>query len=151
MASSSPYRRDLLDRILSDYEAVSPDIDETDPGGMTPSELATYLARRKAEAVAVNARDAIVIGADQIAVLGDRVLGKPGTHQKAVEQLRFIRAMGAIDPLAAVGRLLPSGVTPLSGGGPSQGASTRTRCPARRRARASASTCICTPPGNVRL
>ena len=108
LASSSPYRRDLLDRILTEYEAVSPDLDESNPGGLTPAELATYLARKKAEAVAINAREGIVIGSDQIAVLGEQVLGKPGTHQKAIEQLlaasghsvEFLTAVCILDPVS---------------------------------------------------
>ena len=60
-------------------------------------------------------------------------------------------ATGAMDPLEMAGRLLPRGVTPVSGGGPSQGPSTRVSNPLRRSARASPSACICTPPGTVRL
>ncbi len=60
-------------------------------------------------------------------------------------------ASGAIDPLAAVGRLLPSGVTNDSGGGPSHGPSTRASWPWRRSSRASPSTCACTPPGIDKL
>lgn len=87
LASSSPYRRGLLDRFLDDYETVTPDVDESNDEGLSPAELATYLARKKAEAVATIAREALIIGADQLAVLDDRVVGKPGNHQKAVEQL----------------------------------------------------------------
>lgn len=108
LASSSPYRRELLDRILNNYEAVSPDVIEANTDGLAPAALATHLARKKAEAVAINARDGLVIGADQVAVLGDRVLGKPGTHQKAVEQLlaasghsvEFLTAACILDPVS---------------------------------------------------
>ena len=107
LASSSPYRRDLLDRFLDDYEAVDPEVDESNHEGLAPAELARQLARRKAEAIAVNARDGLVIGADQLAVLEDRVLGKPGTHSKAVEQLlaasgksvTFLTAVCILDPV----------------------------------------------------
>ena len=69
--------------------------------------LATYLARKKAEAVAINARQALIIGADQLAILDDQVLGKPGNHQKAVEQLlaasgkavTFLTAVCILDPI----------------------------------------------------
>ncbi|MEM8816985.1 MAG: Maf family protein [Pseudomonadota bacterium] len=106
LASSSPYRRDLLDRFLDDYEAISPGVDETNPDGLPPAELATQLARRKAEAVSASARDSLIIGADQLAVVDDTVLGKPGDHQKAVEQLlrasgktvRFLTAVCILDP-----------------------------------------------------
>ena len=87
LASASPYRRGLLDRFLDDYETVSPDIDESNPDDLNPKKLAQYLARKKAETVSMNARDALIIGSDQLAVLDGQVLGKPGSHQKAVEQL----------------------------------------------------------------
>jgi len=107
LASSSTYRQGLLDRFLQQYEAVSPDLDESNDLGLEPKDLARHLARKKAEAVAVNARDALVIGADQIAVLNGRVLGKPGDHQKAVEQLlaasgqkvTFLTAVCILDPI----------------------------------------------------
>jgi len=87
LASASPYRRDLLDRFLDEFETVSPDIDESNNEGLSPRKLARRLARTKAETVAMQARDSLVIGADQLAVLDGQALGKPGTHQKAVEQL----------------------------------------------------------------
>ncbi len=107
LASSSSYRRGLLDRVLDNYEAVEPDIDERNHTGLAPAELARHLARKKAEAVAINMRDALVIGADQLAVLNDQVLGKPGDHQKAVEQLlaasghivTFLTAVCILDPI----------------------------------------------------
>jgi len=80
LASSSPYRRGLLDRFLDNFEMVTPDVDESNENGLAPADLATHLARKKAEAVAVIARDALIIGADQLAVLDDKVLGKPGDH-----------------------------------------------------------------------
>ena len=107
LASSSPYRRGLLDRFLSEYEAVSPKVDESNEEGLEPRELASHLARKKAEAVSINARQALVIGADQLAVLDDRVMGKPGDHSKAVEQLlaasgktvTFLTAVCILDPI----------------------------------------------------
>jgi 7-methyl-GTP pyrophosphatase len=107
LASSSAYRRGLLDRFLDQYESVSPDVDESNDQGLATGELATYLARKKAEAVAVNARDALIIGADQLAVLDKQVLGKPGDHRKAVEQLlaasgksvTFLTAVCILDPV----------------------------------------------------
>lgn len=107
LASSSPYRRGLLDRFLDQYEAVNPSVDESNDQGLAPAELATYLARKKAEAVSINAREALIIGADQLAVLDERVLGKPGDHQNAVEQLMaasgksmtFLTAVCILDPV----------------------------------------------------
>ena len=107
LASASEYRRGLLDRFLDDYDAVSPDIDERNEPGLAPEALAAHLARKKAEIVSINARNALVIGADQLAVLDDHVLGKPGDHQKAVEQLlaasgksvTFLTAVCILDPV----------------------------------------------------
>jgi septum formation protein len=107
LASSSPYRRGLLDRFLDAYEAVDPEVDESNDDDLGPAELARYLARTKAEAVAINSRNALVIGADQLAILDDQVLGKPGDHAKAVEQLlvasgktvTFLTAVCILDPI----------------------------------------------------
>lgn len=107
LASSSPYRRGLLDRFLAEYEAVSPDVDECNENGLEPQQLASHLARKKAEAVSINARDALIIGADQLAVLDERVLGKPGDHAHAIEQLlaasgktmTFLTAVCILDPV----------------------------------------------------
>jgi septum formation protein len=107
LASSSPYRRSLLNRFLDQYDVVSPDVDESNDQDLGPAELARYLARRKAEAVAINARDALVIGADQLAVIEDEVLGKPGDHARAVDQLlaasgkamTFLTAVCILDPV----------------------------------------------------
>ena len=107
LASSSPYRRDLLNRFLDSYEVVDPEVSEDNPDNLEPADLASQLARRKAEAVAINARRALVIGADQIAVLDGQVLGKPGTHARAVEQLlaasgqtvTFLTAVCILDPV----------------------------------------------------
>jgi len=87
LASASPYRRGLLDRFLDDYQAISPDIDESNVDQLKPKALARHLARKKAETVSMTARDSLIIGADQLAALDGQVLGKPGDHQKAVEQL----------------------------------------------------------------
>jgi len=107
LASSSAYRRGLLDRFLDSFETLTPDVDESNSEGLAPADLATQLARKKAEAVAIHARTALVIGADQLAVLDDQVLGKPGDHQKAVEQLlaasgkavTFLTAVCILDPI----------------------------------------------------
>lgn len=107
LASSSQYRRGLLDRFLDEYESVSPNVDESNDQQLPAPELATFLARKKAEAVASNVREALVIGADQLAVLDEQVLGKPGDHQKAVEQLlaaagksvTFLTAVCILDPI----------------------------------------------------
>lgn len=109
LASSSTYRRDLLDRLLGEYETVSPGVDETDDGSEVPELFAARLAREKAEVVSSTHRDALIIGADQIAVLEGRILGKPGDHRKAVEQLlaasgKSLQILTAVCVLDPVGR-----------------------------------------------
>lgn len=107
LASSSPYRRSLLNRFLDQYEVISPEVDESNDLNLEPADLARHLARKKAEAIAINARDGLVIGADQLAVLEDKVLGKPGDHAKAIEQLlaasgktvTFLTAVCILDPI----------------------------------------------------
>lgn len=108
LASSSRYRRGLLDRFLDDYQTYAPRVDESPLPGETPQGLATRLARLKAEAGAGSRQDALIIGADQLAVLDDTVLGKPGDHQKAIEQLlaasgrsvHFLTAVCVLDPVS---------------------------------------------------
>jgi septum formation protein len=106
LASSSIYRQQLLDRLLNNFETVSPAIDESADID-DPAELAAFLARSKAETVSTAYREALVIGADQLAVLDGQVLGKPGGHQGAVEQLllasgksmQFLTAVCVLDPI----------------------------------------------------
>lgn len=88
LGSSSPFRRELLDRLGLDYECDSPEIDESPLDGETAEQLVVRLAVAKARAVAERHHDALIIGSDQVAVLGEQILGKPGTHDKAVEQLK---------------------------------------------------------------
>jgi septum formation protein len=107
LASASRYRQGLLNRFLDDYEAVTAGIDESAEPGEDPEALVGRLARKKAEAVSSTSRDALIIGADQLAVLDGTVLGKPGDHQKAVEQLlaasgkavQFLTAVCVLDPV----------------------------------------------------
>lgn len=107
LASASRYRQGLLDRFLNDYENVRPDIDESPEANEDPEALAGRLARKKAETVSSTNKDALIIGADQLAVLDGMVLGKPGDHPKAVEQLlaasgkvvTFLTAVCVLDPV----------------------------------------------------
>lgn len=91
LASSSAYRKQLLSRLRLTFDAVSPDIDETPLPGETPPETALRLAVAKAEAVARNTGDALVIGSDQVATLDGEHIGKPGNHANALAQLQKMR------------------------------------------------------------
>ena len=87
LASSSIYRRELLARLRLPFTCSSPDIDESPRPGETASDLVQRLAREKAQALAGSHTSHLIIGSDQVAVLDDRILGKPHTFAKAFEQL----------------------------------------------------------------
>ncbi|GAB4294059.1 MAG: nucleoside triphosphate pyrophosphatase [Thiohalomonadaceae bacterium] len=87
LASTSPYRRELLGRLGLTFDTAAPNTDETRLHGETPKQLVRRLAEAKARAVAKEFPHALIIGSDQVAVLGDRILGKPGDHATAVQQL----------------------------------------------------------------
>jgi len=91
LASTSRYRRELLARLRLPFELQSPEVDETALDGETPVALAQRLALAKAHAVAELRPQAVVIGSDQVADLDGHALGKPGTHERAVQQLRRMR------------------------------------------------------------
>ena len=88
LASTSPYRRELLQRLRVPFDTLAPPVDETPLPGEDPATLAQRLALAKAQAVARQRPDAVVIGADQVADLHGQALGKPGTHERAAAQLR---------------------------------------------------------------
>lgn len=88
LASTSPYRRELLERLRVPFDVISPGVDETPLDGERPAELARRLALAKARAVAKARPEAVVIGSDQVADLDGEPIGKPGTHERAVAQLR---------------------------------------------------------------
>jgi len=85
LASGSRYRRDLLARLGLPFESSVPDVDESPEPGELPAALAARLALAKAKSI--RRADAIVVGSDQVAALGGRLLGKPGTHAAALDQL----------------------------------------------------------------
>ena len=91
LASTSPFRRELLDRLGVPFEVAAPDVDETPLPGESPHDTAQRLSVLKARAVAKQFPDALIIGSDQVALLEGVQLGKPGTHEKAVEQLKSMR------------------------------------------------------------
>jgi septum formation protein len=88
LGSTSRYRAGLLRRIIDDFEQVAPDVDEAPLPGESPRARAARLGEAKARAAGTNLRDALVIGSDQVAALGDSVLHKPGNIETAHEQLR---------------------------------------------------------------
>jgi septum formation protein len=91
LGSSSPYRRELLSRLQVPFDVAVPDVDETPRTHELPADLALRLALAKAHAVAARFPEAIVIGSDQVADHAGEPLGKPGTHERAVAQLRQMR------------------------------------------------------------
>lgn len=88
LGSTSRYRRELLQRFGLPFDVVGPHVDETPQPNEAPAALAQRLALAKAQAVAAQRPEAIVIGSDQVADLHGQPLGKPGTHERAVAQLR---------------------------------------------------------------
>lgn len=88
LASSSPYRAALLERLGLPFEACAPNIDETPLPQEPPQALVARLAEAKARAVGAKFSNALTIGSDQVAVLDQRIVGKPGTYQRAWQQLR---------------------------------------------------------------
>lgn len=88
LASTSPYRKALLQRLHVPFSCVAPTVAETRLPGEAPAAMAGRLALAKAQSVAALHPQALVIGSDQVAALGDRVLGKPGGHASARAQLQ---------------------------------------------------------------
>ncbi|MEI7613059.1 MAG: Maf family nucleotide pyrophosphatase [Betaproteobacteria bacterium] len=91
LASTSSYRRELLDRLGISFITTNPDTNETPIEGETPEETALRLSEFKARAVATQYPNALIIGSDQVAYLDGRVFGKPGNHENAVKQLQAMR------------------------------------------------------------
>ena len=96
LASTSRYRRELLERLRLKFSTVPPEVDETPLPGEAPAALAQRLALAKAQAVARAHPHAVVIGSDQVADLQGQCLGKPGQHERAVAQLRAMRGRDVI-------------------------------------------------------
>ena len=96
LGSTSRYRRELLERLNIAFQVAAPDVDETPLPQEAPRVLAERLALAKAKAVAAQFPQAVVIGSDQVADLNGQSLGKPGTHDKAVAQLRLMRGQTVV-------------------------------------------------------
>ena len=88
LASTSPYRRELLSRLGLPFSVASPDTDESPRPGEAAEALALRLAETKARAVAPAYPQALIIGSDQVAIANGKIYGKPGTHERAVAQLQ---------------------------------------------------------------
>jgi len=90
LASTSPYRRELLTRLGLPFQTCKPDFTEALPGSMPPGDLVRHNTQGKAWSVARQDPEAVVIASDQLAVCGDVALGKPGSHARAAKQLGFL-------------------------------------------------------------
>jgi MAF protein len=88
LASTSPYRKALLDRLELSFLTYKPDVNEARQNNETPEQLVIRLAESKAQAAKSQHPDALIIGSDQVAVCENTVLGKPGSHEIAVQQLQ---------------------------------------------------------------
>lgn len=96
LGSTSRYRHELLSRLRLPFETARPEVDETPLPGEPPQALARRLALAKAKEVARRFPEAVVIGSDQVADLDGEPLGKPGTHERAVAQLRRMRGQTVV-------------------------------------------------------
>jgi len=110
LASTSPFRRTLLERLGLPFQTIAPQVDETPLPGEAPPDLVVRLAEAKARAGAVGLSDALVIGSDQVACLDGEILGKPGTRERAIAQLErasgrclsFHTGLGLLDAVTGV-------------------------------------------------
>ena len=96
LASSSTYRKELLARLRIPFDMLAPDIDESPLPEELPEATAMRLAKQKALAVTTRAPQAVVIGSDQVATLDGGQIGKPGTHENALAQLKLMRGRAVV-------------------------------------------------------
>jgi len=113
LASTSRYRRELLERLRLPFEVRAPAVDESMLPDEDPAEAALRLAQAKARAVGTTCPDSLVIGCDQVAALGTRALGKPGGHEQAVAQLKAMRGLDVVFHTALAVLNTASGVLQL--------------------------------------
>ncbi len=92
LASTSPFRKSVLEKLGLTFDCHAPEIDETPQRGETPAQLVERLSIAKAQTVAAHYKQGLIIGSDQVAVIDDEILGKPDNHENAVAQLE--RASG---------------------------------------------------------
>ena len=95
LASTSPYRKALLERLGMAFEVAAPHVDERPLRGEAPRDTALRLSGLKAQAVRAGYRDALIVGSDQVALSEGRLLGKPGDHVSAARQLRALSGKSA--------------------------------------------------------
>jgi len=95
LASTSPYRKALLERLGLAFDVAAPHVDERPLRGEAPRDTALRLSALKAQAVRAAHRDALIVGSDQVALSDGRLLGKPGDHASAVRQLRALSGKSA--------------------------------------------------------
>ena len=88
LASTSPFRKEILNKLGVTFDTLSPDVDETAFDNETPQQLVERLSIAKAKAVAANNPSALVIGSDQVSVIDGEIIGKPHTHENAIKQLK---------------------------------------------------------------
>ena len=105
LASSSPYRAEMLQRLNVAFTTITSGIDETPAADEPAAALVKRLALEKARRVARQQPEALIIGADQVAVLDGRVLGKPGTRERAIAQIQDMsgNAVEYLSGIALVG------------------------------------------------
>ncbi|MGH8282656.1 MAG: Maf family protein [Gammaproteobacteria bacterium] len=96
LASSSPYRRALLERLGLAFRYAAPSLDEMPHNGETPQIMVRRLARAKVQTVATRYAGSIIIGSDQVAALDGVILGKPGSHERAVAQLTALSGQSVL-------------------------------------------------------
>ena len=96
LGSTSRYRRELLERLRLPFDVVAPEVDEAPLPGEAPAALAVRLAMAKARAVSAAHPNTVVIGSDQVAELDGEPIGKPGSHERAVAQLRRMRGRSVV-------------------------------------------------------
>ena len=96
LASTSIYRRELLERLQIPFQTAAPNVDETPLPGEDAKKTSWRLSREKAYAAAANYPDALIIGSDQVALLEGQQMGKPLSHENAVRQLRAMRGKSVV-------------------------------------------------------
>jgi len=92
LASTSPFRKSVLEKLGLPFDCHAPEVDEAPQPHETPAQLVERLSIAKAQTIAAHLQQGLVIGSDQVAVIDDEILGKPGNHENAVAQLE--RASG---------------------------------------------------------